>query len=113
MEINFISFKDSNEAPTMHTKSDNTKNMMGSETDEAIEELFESVLQKYQEGLEKSMKGNEFVFDSVDVLNYDLNKISLNRGVSYIVSPNWLKKKKRKQSDNNSKILWWEKFLIC
>ena len=33
------------------------------------------------------MKGCEFIFDSVDVLHYDVIKISLNRGWSYIVSP--------------------------
>ena len=33
------------------------------------------------------MKGSEFVFDSVDLLEYKLNKISLNRGGSYIDSP--------------------------
>ena len=40
----------------MHSKSDNAEIMMGSETDEIIEELFESLLQRYQEVLEKSMK---------------------------------------------------------
>ena len=59
----------------------------GGKTNENIEELFKSFLQKYQEGLEESMKGHEFIFDSVDVLCYDLNKISLNRGGSYIDSP--------------------------
>ena len=51
-------------------------------------------MQKYQEGLEKSMKGSDFVFDSVDLLYYKLHKISLNRGGSYIDSPEWLKNKK-------------------
>ena len=40
----------------MHTKSGNIEIMMGSETDEIIEDLFKSLLQKYQEGLEESMK---------------------------------------------------------
>ena len=40
----------------MHTKSDNIGIMMGSETNETIEELFNSLLQRYQEGLEESMK---------------------------------------------------------
>ena len=40
----------------MHTKSDNIENMLGSETDEIIEKLSESVLQKYQERLEKKWK---------------------------------------------------------
>ena len=47
--------------------------MMGSETGEIIEELFKSLLQRYQEGLEESVKESEFIFDSVDVLYYDLN----------------------------------------
>ena len=50
-------------------------------------------LQKYQEGLEESMRGSEFVYDSVDVLYY-LNKVSLSRGGSYIDSPEWLNNKK-------------------
>ena len=54
----------------------------------------ESFLQKYQKGLEESMRGSEFVYDSVDVLYYDLNKVILSRGGSYIDSPKWLKNKK-------------------
>ena len=77
MAINFISFKkDSDESRIMHTKSNNVEIMMGSETDETIEDLFKSLLQKYQEGLEESMRGGEFVFDGVDALYYDLNKRS-------------------------------------
>ena len=68
--------------------------MTGSETDEIIEELFQSLLQRYQEGLEESMKESEFVFDGVNALYYDFNKISLSRGKSYIDSPKWIKNKK-------------------
>ena len=39
--------------------------MTGSKTDDIIEELRESLLQKRQEGLKESMRGSEFVFDSV------------------------------------------------
>ena len=39
---------------------------MGSETNEIIEELFKSCLQRYQEGSEESMRGTECIFDSVD-----------------------------------------------
>ena len=56
------------------TNSDNIEIMMVSETDEIIKELFESLLQKYQEGLEESMKGSGFIFDSVDLLYYHLQK---------------------------------------
>ena len=40
------------------------------------------------------MKGSEFIFDDVNVLYYDPKKISLNRGESYIKSPEWLEDKK-------------------
>ena len=92
--ITFISSKDSNETRTMHTKSNNVEFMMGSKTDEIIEDLFESFLQKYQEELEESMGESEFAYTSVNALYYNLNKVSLSRGGSYIDSPKWLKNKK-------------------
>ena len=103
MEINFISSKEhSDEARTMHAKSDIIEIIMGSETDEIIEELFKSLLQKNQEGLEESMKESEIIFDSVDVWYYDLNKIRLNRSGSYIASPKWLKNKKATINPKNT-----------
>ena len=79
MVINFISsIPDSDETCTMSIKSDYIVVMMGSETDKVIEELFKSFLQRYQEGLEESMRGSNSIFDSVDALYYDLNKISLS-----------------------------------
>ena len=94
MQINFISSKDSEETCTMHTKSHNIEIMMGNETDEIIEKLFESLLQNYQKDLEESMRGSGFVFDSIDLLYYHLQKIGLKKGGSYIDSPEWLKNKK-------------------
>ena len=78
----------------MHTNSNNVEIMIGSETDEIIEDLFESFLQKYQEGLEESMRGSELAYGSVDALYYNLNEVSVSRGGSYIDSPKWLKNKK-------------------
>ena len=107
MSINFISSKDdSDETRDMHTKSDNIEMMIGSETGKIIEELFKSLLQKCQEGLVESVKGSEFIFDSVDLLYYHLQKTSVKRiGSSYINSPKWLKNKKAtinpKNNDNN------------
>ena len=80
MSINFVSSKDSEENRIVHTKSHKVEIMMGSEKDEIIEEIFESLLQKYQEMLEESIKGSKFVFDSVNLLHYHLQKISLDRG---------------------------------
>ena len=73
--------------------------MIGNETNEIIRELSESLLQK---GLKESMTGSEFVFDSVDLLCYKLHKTSLNRGRSYIDSPEWLTNKKATKNPKNN-----------
>ena len=87
----------------MYTESNNVEVMMGNETDEIIEVLFESLLRrKYHEGLEEKMRGSEFVFDSIDLLHYNLHKISLNRGGSCIDSPKWLKNKKATINPKNN-----------
>ena len=40
------------------------------------------------------MKGSEFIFDSIDVLYHNLNKISLVRDGTYIDTPKRIKNKK-------------------
>ena len=102
MANDFISSKDSDETRTMRAKSNYVEIMIGSETDEIIKELFKSFLQRYQDRLEESMEGKEFVFDAVNALYSDLNKISLSRGRSYIDSPQWLKNKKATINPKNS-----------
>ena len=86
----------------MHTKSDNTEIMIGSDTNEVIKELFKSFLPRYQEGLQEEMKGSEFEFDGVNLFYYDFNKTSLNRGGSYIESAKWIKDKKSTINPKNN-----------
>ena len=95
--INFLSSKDISETRTMHSNSDKLEIMTGNGTNEIAEEPFDSLLQKYQKGLEESMKGIEFVFDNVDLLYYKFHKVILNRGGSYIDSPKWFKKIRNRQ----------------
>ena len=78
----------------LYTKSDNAEIRIGDDTNDVIKELFRSFLQRYQESLQEKMKGSEFEFDGVNLLYYDFNKISLNRGGSYIESAKWIKNKK-------------------
>ena len=68
--------------------------MIGYETDDIIEEFFESLKERYQELLETKMKKSGFVFESVDLVYYSLHKMSLNRSGSYVDSPKWLKNKR-------------------
>ena len=101
MSINFIFSIDSDETRNLRTKSNNIEIMMGNETDEIIDELFETFSQNYQKDLEESTRGSKLNFDSVDLLYYNLQKVSLNeKESSYIDSSKWLKDKK---SNNKSK----------
>ena len=59
-------------------------------------------MQRYQEGFEESIRGTEFIFESVDALYYDLNKISLSRGGLYIDSPKLLKNEKATINPKNN-----------
>ena len=102
-EVNFISLKaGSDETRIMYTKSDNIEIMFGDDNDDIIEQLFESLLKKYEENLQNKMRGSEFEFDGVNFLYYDFNKTSINRGGSYIDSSKWLKDKKSTINPKNN-----------
>ena len=94
-DINFISLKSSSdETRVMYTKSDNVEIRIGDDINDVIKELFKSLLKRYQENLQEKMRGSEFGFDGVNLLYYDFNKISLNKGGSYIEPAKWIKDKK-------------------
>ena len=94
IEVNFISLKPgSDETRIMYTRSDNIEIMFGNDNDDIIEQIFESLLKKYEEDLQNKMRGSEFEFDGVNFLYYDFNKTSTNRDTSYIDSPKWLEKR--------------------
>ena len=102
-EVNFISLKPgSDETRIMYTRSDNIEIMFGDDNGDIIEQLFESLLKKYEENLQNKMRGSEFEFDGVNFLYYDFNKTSINRGGSYIDSPKWLKDKKSTINPKNN-----------
>ena len=86
----------------MYTRSDNIEIIFGDDNDDIIEQLFESLLKKYEENLQNKMRGSEFEFDGVNFLYYDFNKTSINRGGSYIDSPKWLKDKKSTINPKNN-----------
>ena len=91
MRIIFISFIDKNETQVMHTKSDNVEIMNSTDTSDAINKFINSFMERHQDGLETKMKGSSYIFERIDLLEYHLHKISLNRGNSYINSPVWIK----------------------
>ena len=67
--------------------------MQGKNTNDIIIEIFDSFLYNYQKEL-KNIKGSDFVFESVDLLDYKLHTVRLKRGESYTNSPKWSENKK-------------------
>ena len=96
--INFISSKDTEEERVMHSNSDNMKFTSWDDANEVVDELSKSLRSKYQEKLETSMKGSDFIFDSIQLLYYKCHKKFFKRDGSYIDSPDWIKKKKSNKS---------------
>ena len=105
-KISFVSLKpDSDETRLiMHTRSNPVEFMNGSETEEIIESLYRSLLQKYNDNLQEKMRGSDFVFNGINYFYYDFNRVSISKGGSCIESPKWLKDKKstinQKNNDN-------------
>ena len=65
--INFISSKDTEEERVMHSNSDNIKFTSYNDANEVINELFESLPSKYQDNFKTSVRGRDFIFDSVQL----------------------------------------------
>ena len=109
MRVNFISSKDTGETRTIYVWSDNVNLMLGSDTDYIIREIFRSFLLNYQEEL-KINKGSNFVFESVELMDYKLHRVHLRRSRSYVKSPEWLANKKatiNSKTKNDNECLRW------
>ena len=76
ISINFISTKDVDEKRAMHSKGNNIEFMSYDDTNEVVNELIESFFSRYQKGLETSMGGIHFIFESVQLLYYKCLKIN-------------------------------------
>ena len=60
IEVNFIPLKTgSDETRIMYTRSDNSEIIFGDDNDDIIEQLFQSLLIKYEENLQNKMRGSE------------------------------------------------------
>ena len=73
-----MSSKDKGEEQLMHSKSDNIEIMINDKADEVIEELFQSILFRYQIGSETSMTFSDFIFGCVYLLYFNVIKQVLN-----------------------------------
>ena len=77
-----MSSQENDEERVIHSKSDNIKILINDQAGEVTEELFQIFYSRHQIGLETSMKGNDFILDSVYLLYYKyhetLNEVDHN-----------------------------------
>ena len=98
MGVNFISSNDTGKIRIIYERSDNEEIRLGNETPEIITKLIKSFLSNYQKEEKILRNGNNFVFDSVDLLDVYIHKTNLKRGKSYIKSFEFILKKRNKKS---------------
>ena len=109
MHVNFISSRDTGETRTIYTWSNNVGNMRGRDTKDIIKELFESFLNDYQEKL-KTIKGSDFVSESVYLMDSKLHRVPIKRGGLNIKSPKWLENNKviiNPKNENDDECFRW------
>ena len=77
---------------------------MGSDTENIIDTLFNTILNKIQQVIETSNeRGSGFTHDSVGLLYYHFQRIDIRRGESYITSSDWITNKKATINPKNEK----------
>ena len=113
IHANFISSRDTGETRIYYVSTDNVSIAQGENTNGIIRNILNSFLHNTQQEL-KMIKGSDFVFTSVDLLGYKLDRERLNRGGSYIKSPKWLENIKaviNPKNENDDECLGWS--IIC
>ena len=84
---------------------------MGSDTEEVIDKLFNTLLQRLQRAQETSNeRGSEFIPNSVELLYYHFQRIDIRRAESYIMSPDWIVSKKatiNPKTETDNECLKW------
>ena len=104
MQNSCISTRNFEETQTIYSASKPVEIFMGSDTEDVINTLFNTILQRFQQAQETSNdKGSEFIPESVELLYYNFQKIDIRRGESYIMSPDWIASKKATINPKNEK----------
>ena len=112
MQVNFITDNNDDKGLILLTKSDIVEIKRSIDTKTIVTKLFDTLKQRYQEGLETKMDSSNYIFDRVVLLEYHFHKISLKRGSSYIPLPKWLINKKSTLDPHKKQDNWCFLFAI-
>ena len=104
MQNSCISTKNFEETCTIYSASEPVEIFMGSDTEDVIDTLFNTILQIVQQAQETSNdKWSEFIPESVELLNHYFQKINIRRAESYIMSSDWIVNKKTTINQKNER----------
>ena len=102
MQNNFISNKNSEDIWIIYSASKPVEIYTDSDTENAIDTLFNTILGRIQQAIETSNeRGSGFSHECVALFYYYFQKIDIRRGESYIVSPDWIVSKKATTNPKN------------
>ena len=88
MQNNFIFVKDFEDTRTIYSASKPVEIFMGSDTENIIDTLFDTILNRIQEAMVISNeRGSGFTYENVVLLYYHFQRIDIRRGGSYIAPP--------------------------
>ena len=88
MQNSCISTRSFVETRTIYTKKESVEIFMGSNTEDVIDKLFNTLSQRFQRAQETSNeRGSEFIPDSVELLYYHFERIDIRTAESYTMSP--------------------------
>ena len=111
MQNSCISTRNFEETQTIYSASEEVEIFMGSDTEDVIDTLFNTILQRFQQAQETSNdKGSEFIPKSVELLYYYFQKINIRRAESYIMSADWIVNKKatiNPKNERDNKCFQW------
>ena len=94
ISINFVSLKVAEEELVMHLNSYNNELMIYDNTNNFVDKL-KSLLSRYQNDLETSIRGSYFVFDSVLQMYEECHNINLDVVVHILILQIRYKRKKQ------------------
>ena len=104
MQNSCISTRRFKETRARYIKSEALEIFIGSDTNDVIDRLFNTLSQRFQSAQETSNKrGSEFIPDSVELLYYHFQRIDIRRAELQTKSPDWLAIKKTAINPKNEK----------
>ena len=111
MQNSCISTNSFEETRTIYIKSKTLEVFIGSDIEDVIDKLFNTLLQRFKRTQETSNeRGSKLIPDSVELLYYHFQRIDIRRYESYIMSPDWILSKRatiKAKNEKGNKCFQW------